>query len=78
MKIFKRFNSELVKILKTGGVGVIPTDTIYGLVGSALNKKTVERVYKLRHRNSKKPMIILIGEISDLKKLGIVSKEGEE
>ena len=71
MKIFKRFYSELVKILKTGGVGVIPTDTIYGLVGSALNKKTVERVYKLRHRNSKKPMIILIGEISDLKKFGI-------
>ena len=24
------------KILKAGGIGVMPTDTIYGLVGSAL------------------------------------------
>lgn len=50
---------------------MIPTDTIYGLVGSALNKKTVERIYKLRGRNLKKPMIILIGSIGDLKNFGV-------
>ncbi len=71
MKIFKRFNSKLVKILKNSGIGVIPTDTIYGLVGSALNKKTVEQIYKLRRRNPKKPMIILISDIKDLKKFDI-------
>lgn len=69
--IFKSYNLKAVKILKSGGIGVIPTDTTYGIVGSALNKKTVERTYKLRHRQSKKPMIILIGSISDLKKFGI-------
>ncbi|MDO8574073.1 MAG: L-threonylcarbamoyladenylate synthase [bacterium] len=69
--LFKSFNKEALKIIKTGGIGVIPTDTIYGLVGSALNKKTVERIYKLRKRNLKKPMIILIGNISDLKKFQI-------
>lgn len=69
--LFKSLNSKAIKILKTGGIGVIPTDTIYGLVGSALNKKTVERIYKLRKRNPKKPMIILIGQLSDLKKFGI-------
>src|SRR3989344_5324694 len=71
MKIFKQFNSEVVKILKIGSIGVIPTDTIYGLVGSALNKKAVERIYKLRKRSLKKPLIILIGDIKDLKKFGI-------
>jgi len=30
-------------ILIKGGVGVLPTDTIYGLVGSALNKKVVKK-----------------------------------
>lgn len=69
--VFKSFNQDVIKILKSGGVGVIPTDTIYGVVGSALNKKTVERIYKLRKRNPKKPMIILIGDIKDLKKFGI-------
>lgn len=56
----------IIAILKNGGVGVLPTDTIYGLVGSALLKKTVERIYKLRRRNKKKPMIVLIGSLKDL------------
>ena len=37
---------ETISILKKGGIGVMPTDTIYGLVGSALNKKTIKRIYK--------------------------------
>lgn len=54
-------------LLKEGVVGVVPTDTIYGICGSALNKKTVEKIYKLRKRNPQKPMIILISSIDDLK-----------
>ncbi|TSC82584.1 MAG: tRNA threonylcarbamoyladenosine biosynthesis protein [Parcubacteria group bacterium Gr01-1014_20] len=72
--IFKSFHASTIKVLKNGGVGVIPTDTIYGIVGSAFNKKTVERIYKLRQRNLKKPMIVLFGQISDLKKFGIPLK----
>ena len=71
---FKSFNKKDLRITKNGGVGIIPTDTIYGLVGTALNKKTVERIYKLRHRNQKKPMIILIGDINDLRIFGIKLK----
>jgi L-threonylcarbamoyladenylate synthase len=58
-------------ILAAGGVGILPTDTIYGLVGSALNKKTVERIYRLRQRNTKKPMIVLIAAVTDLKLFGV-------
>ena len=49
--------SEIEKILKSGGIGVFPTDTLYGLLGSALKKKTVERIYKSRKRESGKPLI---------------------
>lgn len=71
MKIYKNFSREVVKILKSGGVGVIPTDTIYGIVGLALKEETVERIYKLRRRNPQKPMIILISSIDDLKKFDV-------
>ena len=54
------------EILKNGGVGILPTDTIYGLVGSALLEDSVKKIYKLRKRNPGKPMIILIGSIKDL------------
>ena len=67
---------EIVKILKNNGVGVLATDTIYGLVGSALSKKAVSRIYKLRKRNLKKPMIVLIGSLKDLMIFGIKINAG--
>lgn len=55
----------------------MPTDTIYGLVGQALNKQAVERIYRVRHRRPDKPLIILIGSLVDLKLLGIKLSEQE-
>lgn len=60
-----------VTILKNGGIGVLPTDTLYGIVGQALNKKTVERIYTVKGRTPTKPLIILISSISDLKKFSV-------
>ena len=69
--ITKRFLADQIGILKRGGIGIIPTDTIYGLVGLALNKKVVERIYKVRRRSPDKPFIILISSFADLKKFGV-------
>ncbi len=58
-------------LLKEGAIGVIPTDTIYGICTSSFKKDSVEKIYKLRKRNPKKPFIILISDIKDLKKFKI-------
>jgi len=58
---------RIAEILKNGGIGVLPTDTIYGLVGSAQNQKTIRRIYGLRKRDFRKPLIILISSLKDLK-----------
>lgn len=58
-------------LLQNGKIGVIPTDTVYGIVGSALNSHTVEEIYRLRKRAEDKPCIILIASIEDLKKFDI-------
>ncbi|MEK7464165.1 MAG: L-threonylcarbamoyladenylate synthase [Patescibacteria group bacterium] len=67
--------TEIIKIIKRSGVGVMPTDTIYALVGSALSKKSVLRIYKTRKRDLKKPFIVLIENIKDLKKFGVKTDE---
>jgi L-threonylcarbamoyladenylate synthase len=67
----ERALKNAIKNIKAGGSGVLPTDTIYGLVGSALRKKTVSRIYKIRHRKPSKPLIILIADAGDIKKFGI-------
>jgi L-threonylcarbamoyladenylate synthase len=62
---------SFINILKDGGIGILPTDTLYGLVGQALNPDTVERIYQVRKRRPDKPFIVLISDISDLDKLEI-------
>lgn len=59
-------DNNIIKILKDGGIGVLPTDTIYGLVGSALSKEAVEIIYHLKNRTPDKPLIILISSLTDL------------
>ncbi len=60
-----------IKILKQGGIIIAPTDTIYGVLGSALNKKTVERIYKVRARDKGKPCIVLISSFDQLDSLSV-------
>ena len=68
-------NQQIINIIaeriKQGEIGVIPTDTIYGIVCSAFNENSVEKLYKIRKRNKDKPMIILIGSVNDLKLFNI-------
>lgn len=74
MKVLDLNFKELGKIsslLKAGKIGIIPTDTIYGIVGSALNPETVEEIYRLRKRAKNKPMIILIADLKDLTQFNI-------
>lgn len=71
MNISPHNKALLLKLLKQGKVGVMPTDTIYGIVGLALNPKVVEKIYSLRKRSLNKPFIILISAIADLKKFDV-------
>lgn len=67
----KNLKIKIQKILSSDGVGVLPTDTLYGLVGSALSRNAVLRIYKLKKRNSRKPLIILISSFRDLARFGV-------
>lgn len=69
---------EAVLIIKNGGIAVIPTDTTYGLLGSTFNKKAVERIYKVRKRNTTKPFVVLINDVSDLEKFEVKLAEQDK
>ncbi len=69
---------ELSNIIKKGGIGVIPTDTLYGIVGSALDRNVVQRIYDLKERDTEKPFIVLISSFGDLRLFGIELEEDEK
>ena len=41
---------QLGELLKKGSIGILPTDTVYGLVGSARSKQAITRLYSLKSR----------------------------
>ena len=41
---------EAVRAIKSGGVIVFPTDTVYGIGGNALDAKVAERIFRIKHR----------------------------
>ncbi len=52
--------NQAVEILKLGGVGVIPTETVYGLACHALDSRAVQRVFEIKSRPSNHPLIVHI------------------
>jgi L-threonylcarbamoyladenylate synthase len=60
-------------ILRGGGIAVIPTDTIYGIVARALDREAVERLFALRRESPQKPFVILIDSVSRLKEFGVTT-----
>lgn len=71
----KENNENIIDILLNDGVGILPTDTLYGLVGRALSERVVERISQLKRRNDKNPFIILISSLEDLGLFGIKADE---
>jgi len=64
--------------LARGQVAVLPTDTIYGLSCVADNRQAIRRVYRLKRRDFKKPLIILAASLAMVKKYAFVSRRQEE
>ena len=58
------------QILKPGSIGVIPTDTVYGVVANAADEQAVARLYELKQRENK-PGTLIAANIEQLEKLGI-------
>jgi L-threonylcarbamoyladenylate synthase len=61
-----RTDSEIIALLKRGAVGVLPTDTVYGVVASAAHPAAIERLYEIRDRSSLKGCITLIAHEDQL------------
>jgi L-threonylcarbamoyladenylate synthase len=48
------------EVIKNGGIILYPTDTVWGIGCDATNPEAVAKVYKLKHREESKSMIVLM------------------
>lgn len=60
---------KAVIILQNDDLVAIPTETVYGLAGSAFSERAVTRIFELKKRPKFNPLIVHIGAISDLPRI---------
>lgn len=75
---FEKIIRQVTRLIKRGEVIVCPTDTVYGLVCNATNKKAVEKLFKIKRRSLKKPVPIFVKDIKMAKKLAYIDKSQEK
>jgi L-threonylcarbamoyladenylate synthase len=53
---------EAVAILKGGGVIAFPTETFYGLGADARNEAAIDKIFGIKGRDFKNPILVVIGD----------------
>ena len=60
----KRYDKEdlqaALRVLRSGGIIVYPTDTVWGIGCDATNAEAVKRIYALKQREDSKSMLVLL------------------
>ena len=69
----ERLITNVVEILKKGGVIAYPTDTYYGIGCDIMNKKAIEKIYQLKQRNKIKPFSFICSGLKNISHYAKVS-----
>ncbi len=59
---------EIREILKKGGVGIFPTDTVYGIAAYLYSKEGIEKIYRIKGRDRTKPLVLFPESIYEIEK----------
>jgi len=57
---------EAVAVLKNGGVIAFPTETFYGLGADARNEASIDKIFGIKGRDFKNPILVVIGDVRHL------------
>ena len=67
--------AKAAEILKSGGVVAMPTETVYGLAGNALDGKAVARIFEIKGRPQFNPLIAHFAEGADVETCAVINEK---
>jgi tRNA threonylcarbamoyl adenosine modification protein (Sua5/YciO/YrdC/YwlC family) len=68
-----RIVEEVVDVLKSGGLIIYPTDTVYGIGCDITQKSAIEKIYRVKEADKQKPMSFVCSDIKDISKYAKIS-----
>jgi len=60
------------KVLKSGGIVIGPTDTVYGIYCDATNPDSIRKIFKIKKRIPEKALPIFVKDITTARKLAYI------
>jgi len=60
---------KAAQIIRSGGLVVFPTETVYGLGANALDAAAVRQIYALKRRPATSPLIVHVASVEQARKL---------
>ncbi|MDR2067319.1 MAG: threonylcarbamoyl-AMP synthase [Endomicrobium sp.] len=63
----KKAHIKTSQIIKNGGIAIVPTETVYGFAVDAFNVDAQKKVYKIKGRSQKKPLILMTKNLESAK-----------
>ena len=66
---------KAIKYLNNDDCVAIPTETVYGLAGNAYSNKATSKIFKLKKRSKKNPLIVHYYNLKLLKKDCLINKQ---
>lgn len=83
MKIFKFNNTsksgeeklldKCERVLRSSGIVVLPTDTVYGIVGRADSEQVIKKIFLLKKRPLEKALPVFVKSIAEARKFAYIS-----
>ncbi len=69
----KKILSLAEKILRSGGILICPTDTVYGILGDATNRDAIKKIFALKTRSAEKKFPIFVKDIPTARKFAYIA-----
>ena len=69
---------EVIDCLKSGGLVIFPTETVYGIGADATNSKAVDDIFIAKGRANDNPLIVHLDNKSNIEKYAYISNEIEQ
>ncbi len=69
----ERLIRQVADTLRKGGIIAYPTDTHYGIGCDIMNKKAIEKIYRLKQRDKSKPFSFICSDLKNISDYAKVS-----
>ena len=63
----KDAHKRAAEIIMEGGIAIVPTETVYGFAADAFNIEAQRKIYKIKGRSFKKPLIAMTPDIDSVR-----------